>query len=178
MTSVNDIWRRLETHISKIDGASAELGPPASDAQIALCEATLSISLPSDFRQSLRCHDGAGRILFLVGDFRLWPIGEITRLNQRKRFNNEFSSGDVTGRVKDLINHSLWIGFGDNGGNAILAVDLDPGEKGTVGQIIVQYEDETIVLADSMRDFLEQAASEIDSGDRVWDDNAGMWSDL
>lgn len=173
---MNDIWRRLEANISKVDGADSELGPPASDAQIALCEAALSVSLPSDFCQSLRCHDGVGRILFLVDDFRLWPIDEIIRLNKLKRFDNGLSSGDTTGRVKDLLENSLWIGFGDNGGSGILAVDLDPGEKGTIGQIIVQYEDETVVLADGIREFLERAANEIESGERVWDDNAGQWS--
>lgn len=159
-----------------MDGAHSEIGPPASDAEIALCEAALSVSLPSDFRQSLRCHDGVGRVLFLVGDFRLWPIKEIIRLNRKKRFNNEFASGDASGRVKDLIDNSLWIGFGDNGGSGTVAVDLDPGEKGTVGQIIVQYEDETVVLAGGIREFLERAASEIESGERVWDGNAGQWS--
>ncbi len=173
---MNDIWNRLEAHLSKIDGATAEIGPPASDAKIAICEAALSVSLPADFRQSLRRHDGVGRILFLVGDFRLWPINEIIRLNERKRVKSEFASGDTTGRIKDLDDNSLWVSFGDDGGNGILAVDLDPGEEGINGQIIVLYEDEIVLLADGIREFLEQTNREIESGKRVWDDNAGGWS--
>lgn len=179
-TSVESIWKRLEAHLSTVDGASSEIGPPASDAKIALCEAALSVTLPSDFRESLRCHDGVGRILFLIGDFRLWSVDEIVSLNQSKRsrrIRNEFCSGDKSGRVRDVINSPLWIDFGDNGGSAGLAIDLDPGEKGTFGQIIVQYEDETVVLADGMLEFLEGAATEIESGDRVWDAQAGGWSD-
>ena len=180
MAEVVEIWQRLDAFLASIDGASAELGLPATDAQIALCEATLSISLPPDFLQSLRCHNGAGRILFLVGNFRLWPIAEIIELNMKHRSlhgNNEFSSGDITGRVKDLIYNPLWISIGDNGGSGGLAIDLDPGEKGSRGQILGLYEDETVVLADSITAFLGHVEGEIASGARTWDAAAGQWSD-
>lgn len=180
MPKVVEIWERLDAILASIDGASAELGPPATDAQVALCEATLSISLPPDFRLSLQCHNGAGRILFLVGAYRLWPIAEIIKLNMKHRSlpgNNDFSSGDVTGRVKDLIYNPLWISIGDNGGDGGIAIDLDPGEKGSLGQILGLYEDETVVLADSVTAFLERVVGEIESGARTWDAAAGQWSD-
>ena len=179
MAEVVEIWERLDAFLASIDGASAELGPPATDAQIALCEATLSISLPPDFEQSLRCHNGAGRVLFLIGDHRLWPIDEIISLNMKHRSlhgGNEFSSGDITGRVKDHIYNPLWISIGDNGGNSGIAIDLDPGEKGSLGQILGIYEDETVVLADSVTSFLSQVVDEIESGARTWDAAAGQWS--
>lgn len=181
MTSVDSIWRRLDAHLLTVDGANSEMGPPASDAKLALCEAALSVTLPSAFRESLRCHDGVGRILFLVGSYRLWPIDEIVRLNQRMRslhIKNEFCSGDKSGHVKDLLDNPLWILFGDDGGTSTLAVDLDPGEKGTPGQIIEQFEDETVVLANGILEFLERVVTEIESGDRVWDAEAGGWSTI
>lgn len=180
MSEVVEIWKRLDALLASVDGASAELSPPATDAQIALCEASLSISLPSDFQQSLRCHDGVGGILFLVGNFRLWPIAEIIDLNMKHRSlhgDNESSSGDVSGRVKDLTFNPLWISIGDNGGNSGIAIDLDPGEKGSLGQILGLYEDEIVVLADSITTFLGRVVDEIESGARTWDAAAGQWTD-
>lgn len=180
MAEVVEIWERLDAFLTSVDGASAELGPPATDAQIALCEAALSISFPPDFQQSLRCHNGAGGILFIVGEYRLWSIDEIIKLNKKHRSllrDNEFSSGDISGRVKDLIYNPLWISIGDNGGNSGIAIDLDPGEKGSLGQILGLYEDETVVLADSFTAFLGHVVDEIESGARAWDAAAGQWSD-
>ena len=179
MADIIETWKRLDTLLVSVDGASEELGPPATDAQIALLEAALSITLPPDFKKSLRCHDGAGRVLFLVGDYRLWPIAEIIEVNSNRRslhVSNEFSSGDATGCVKDLIYNPLWIEFGDNGGNGAIAIDLDPGEKGLGGQIIGLYEDGVDLLADSISAFLVSTANEIESGARTWDAIAGQWS--
>ena len=180
MAEVVEIWERLDALLSSVDGASAELGPPATDAQIAHCETSLSISLPPDFQQSLRCHNGVGGVLFLVGNFRLWPIAEIIDLNMKHRsmqWDNEFSSGDASGRVKDLIYNPLWVSIGDNGGSGGIAIDLDPGEQGSLGQILGLYEDETVVLAESITTFLGRVVDEIESGARTWDAAAGQWTD-
>lgn len=59
--------------------------------------------------------------------------------------------------VQGLVGSPGWIVFGDNGGGDRLAVDLTPGPRGHVGQIIrIDHEQTTgaDLLADSLTDFV------------------------
>ncbi|MGW7411807.1 SMI1/KNR4 family protein [Streptomyces sp. NPDC054863] len=66
----------------------------------------------------------------------------------------------VTGpeaRVQGLVGSPGWIVFGDNGGGDRLAVDLTPGPRGHVGQIILIGHEEYVgaqLVADSLADLV------------------------
>ncbi len=156
------------------------MGPPASEAKIALCEAALSFTLPADFRQSLRCHDGVGHILFLVGEYRLWPLSDIVEQNLQDESNFEHEAEMLHGANDDgLIRGCLfsqgWMTIGDDGGASQLAIDFDPGAQGTSGQIISLYEDGVEYVADGFSSFLTGIVEDIESGALVWNEAAGQY---
>ena len=72
--------------------------------------------------------------------------------------------------IKDCINNLYWICFADNGGNGFLAIDLDPGDEGTHGQVIALYEDGVEYIANSFKQFMGSTLSEIETGELIWDE--------
>ncbi|REE96824.1 SMI1/KNR4 family protein [Thermomonospora umbrina] len=65
--------------------------------------------------------------------------------------------------VQGLVGSPGWIAFGDNGGGDRLAVDLTPGPRGHLGQIILIGHEENVgaaLLADSLTDLVADRPSE------------------
>jgi len=80
-----------------------------------------------------------------------------------------FCTSAKSGAVQALYANKYWIPFAyDYGGNH-LGVDLDPGARGTLGQVINfgSDEDEKFVLASSVTIFLEWLIDQLESGNFV-----------
>ena len=77
---------------------------------------------------------------------------------------NAMSSSHVPGLVKPVSVNRKWIPF--TSGPDHLGIDLDPGPKGTVGQVINFGRDEDVkyVIANSFGEFLEWYVTELDAG--------------
>lgn len=178
--NASDSWTRLERVLAGIEGASDQLAPGATEDMLLAAEQRLGIRFPASFRESYQAHDGTEGHLFIVGPFRLWPISFIVEENVRNKITNaEFSKtmdeADDSGQVRGCIFSNGWTTIGDDGGASQLAIDFDPGAKGTSGQVIALYEDGTEFVATSFEQFLADTVEMIESGVLVWDEMAGQF---
>ncbi|MEU3047757.1 SMI1/KNR4 family protein [Streptomyces sp. NPDC006984] len=125
----------------------------ATAAEIAAAEARLEVALPEEVRVLYRVcrarwadwgddHEAAQRVFEAVG-FELGPLDDISiadRSCRPFRWEHAAMEAAVTepdAAVQDLVGSPGWIVIGDTGGGDRVAVDLTPGPRGHVGQIIV-----------------------------------------
>ena len=165
---MDSIWQRFETTFSNIPVAREALNPAVLSEDIKEFEKDLSLSLPIDYINSILIHDGQSGELLLFG-WRLWPLNEVMQ-NSLANKNNKNECFDNSDQIKDCIANCNWVYIADNGGSGHLALDLDPGLKGTVGQVIAIYEDGQELIADSFHSYMEMTVSDIESGKLVWDE--------
>lgn len=199
--SVPEPWRRLpepvpgavpapsadptlleQTLRERIPGATG-----ASEAEIAATEARLGVALPDEFKALYRVtreqwqdwgddYAAAERASEVVG-CELFPLDELYIADAPSRprpWESAAMQAVVTtpnDAVQGLVGSPGWIAFGDNGGGDRYTVDLTPGPRGHVGQIIVlDHEQSTgaALLADSLTDLVANRGSDWrpDSGDQ------------
>ncbi len=173
-----DQW--LETHLPELH---ADLAPGATDAAIAEFEQQVGRAFPESLKALYRWHDGQrvevntgpfyGLIFLSLADARKHWASWLEIIEESSAEDladlSAFSKSVKPGVVKALYASRYWIPFAyDYGGNH-LGVDLDPGERGTVGQVINfgRDEDDKFVLADSLAAFLEWLVDQLESGNVV-----------
>ena len=122
---------------------SDPVNPPASAEAIAALEQQLGVSFPADLRALYTKSDGENGI---VGVFLGWGWLRLDRISWN--MDEPFWSGweldwdkivpdaNPPGRVRRLRGSPQWIPFAEDGGGNFLAVDLVPGPKGRIGQVI------------------------------------------
>lgn len=165
---MDSIWQRFKAVFSNIPGAKEALNSAARSEDIKNFEKNLGLTLPVDYKNSILIHDGQSGELFLFG-WRLWSLDEVVQNSiENKKIKDECF--DNSGQIKNCIANCNWIYIADNGGSGHLSLDLDPGLKGTVGQVIAIYEDGQELIADSFRSYMEMTVSDIESGKLVWDE--------
>ena len=71
----------------------------------------------------------------------------------------------IPGKVKAMYANKKWIPFAYDWGGNHLGIDLDPGVKGTVGQVINfgRDEDTKFVFADDLQTFLNWFITQLES---------------
>lgn len=126
---------------------SDDLNPPATDADITTLEQQLGVTLPADYVQVLRQHNGQRGLadgLFDGQEFlstqnvlAQWQIWK--GLHDTGAFNGQRSS--PAPGVRDDWWNPRWIPFTHDGSGNHLCLDLDPAEGGTVGQVITVWHD-------------------------------------
>ncbi|MBM9508961.1 SMI1/KNR4 family protein [Actinacidiphila acididurans] len=156
----------------------------ASEAEIAAAEARLGVALPDELKALYRVTRarwedwGEGdeawwRVVEAVG-CELLPLDEVYVADARSRLTPwRFAAMEAIeprpgGAVQQLVGSPGWIVFGDADGSRI-AVDLTPGPRGHVGQIIhVSHEDKVGagLVADSLADLVMHVDSTAPYGDR------------
>lgn len=124
-----------------------DLNPPATDAEITTLEQQLGVTLPADYVQVLRQHNGQRGLadgLFdgqeflstqnVLAQWQIWKglhdTGEFQALH----------SSPAAG-VRDDWWNPRWIPFTHDGSGNHLCLDLDPAEDGSVGQVIAMWHD-------------------------------------
>ena len=125
-------------------------------------------------------HDGEKGDIFLFDSYRIYPLSEVMEVNlaSRKSMHREEKRvSDDSGVFKDCIANEKWIAFGDNGGNSILLIDLDPGREGVYGQILESCDGENECEFAGIRAFLTDISQRISSGEIAWDEEAGCFHD-
>lgn len=155
----------------------------ASEAQLSELEAALSIRLPDDVKALYRLCNGQSSF-----DYGLLNGNEFLSL---ERIQDEWTiwkdlldagelvaDDDIQG---DLIEAGIrkvwwspkWIPLTYNGGGDHDCLDLAPTEKGVRGQIITMWhdDDERKVLSPSIRDWLQQYAEQLESGQLVFSED-------
>ncbi|MEU2619166.1 SMI1/KNR4 family protein [Streptomyces sp. NPDC007157] len=141
----------------------------ATEAEIAAAEAWLGIPLPEELRALYRVArarwedwDDPFAGAEAVG-CELFPLDEVylaEAATRRADWRFAAMAAVVTppdAAVQGLVGSPGWIVFGDNGGGDRIAVDLTPGPRGHIGQIIVighEHHTGAEVLADSLTDLV------------------------
>ncbi|MDI3420287.1 SMI1/KNR4 family protein [Streptomyces luteolus] len=145
----------------------------ATDAEVAAAEARLGAPLPEELKALYRVtrgqwedwgedEDAAERAYRSVG-CELFPLDEVYVANAASRTTSwRFAAKEAVitrdeDAVQGLVGSPGWIVFGDNGGGDRLAVDLTPGPRGHVGQIVMLSHEFNIgaeLIADSLTDLV------------------------
>lgn len=155
----------------------ASLRPPASESEIDAFEALIGRTLPQDVRDLYRLADGQIPFQFYPGIFLSLPfnpLGVVTRdwrfavdaIQHTESNTDEFLSSFPPGAVRALHYNTAWVPISDDAGGNHLAIDLDPGPAGNVGQLIITGTDEQerVRVAPSLGVFLHWAAGEMEAG--------------
>jgi cell wall assembly regulator SMI1 len=155
------------------------LQPPASDAELADVSETLGVSLPPSFLDLYRWRNGQ-RDASQSGPFYGLSFLSIADVLAQWESWNEiladddpdlhgFSSSVVPGVVKERYANRMWIPFSHDWGGNHIGVDLDPGQKGRVGQVINfgRDEDAKYVLGQTVEAFVARIADELERGNFV-----------
>ncbi|MGW1255783.1 SMI1/KNR4 family protein [Streptomyces sp. NPDC002513] len=146
----------------------------ATDAEIAATEARLGVALPEELKALYQVahpkwehgseagYEVAERIGRAVGG-ELFPLDSFYVADAASRpspWDHGAMEAVVTepdAAVQGLVGSPGWIVFGDNGGGDRLAVDLTPGPRGHIGQIILIGHEESVgaeIVADSLTDLV------------------------
>jgi cell wall assembly regulator SMI1 len=177
--SVKTAWKRLWRWSEEYLPRTGRDAQPASAEAIRRFEAAIGQRLPKDVRDSYRVYNGqcAGNgIVFglavdplrsVLNSWKLWVDGyeQNVKDNSAASFD-EACSSFPEGYVRPVYFNRGWIPLTyDSGGNHI-GVDLNPGPKGTRGQVIVFGRDDEFhtVLALSWGQFLTDLANELEAG--------------
>jgi cell wall assembly regulator SMI1 len=191
---VPESWKRIETWLkANASPIRKSLRPEAKAGALEELLGKLGLSLPADFIESVRLHDGqkpeAEHGLFPVTDdvlgplpaCRLLPIAEIAREWEQMKQLQE--AGNFAGKTTEPAPgvrgdwwNPGWVPIADNGGGDYFCIDLVPDKGGTAGQVIVFYHDMTDRprLAPSHAKWLEELADGLESGRYVFGEDEGI----
>ncbi|MEU4561065.1 SMI1/KNR4 family protein [Actinoplanes sp. NPDC023936] len=181
---VGAAWERIEDGLRRVLPDSVRhLEGPAADAAIDIAEDELGLTLPADFRASLRIHNGTSwRMPHPLPMDHLYSAEEIVEATRMWRDNaDDDPDYHDPGRLAYLIDRGmLRIGgpvhhlMGADGrivvatmnGDVWWLLDLDPAPGGTPGQVIrVDIEcAEWDVLAPSWEELLLRYARDLENG--------------
>lgn len=163
-----------------------DLNPGASEEQIAALEVELGQSIPADFRESLLIHNGESdgwpcKVFADYGAY-LGTEGILENWKQRKQIAAEIENymdempdpeqqirdGIITveGPVQPKLFLKDWIPIMDSNGDVFWALDMNPAEGGSPGQVIaVDLEGcSWMVVADSFGSFIRDYAQALEDG--------------
>lgn len=155
------IWQAMEIFLASHPHIS--LRSPANHQDIQLLEKNLGYSLPADFKEYLKIHNGENSQSALFTDFRLLGCEEI--LKQWRIWKELLAFGDfdenITQSDEGIKNdwwNNAWIPITcDEEGNHV-CIDLSPSTTGTLGQIIQVWHDspKRELLAENFTSWLSQ----------------------
>ncbi|MET9879908.1 SMI1/KNR4 family protein [Actinacidiphila glaucinigra] len=145
----------------------------ATEAEIAAAERRLGLALPDELKALYRVtrahwadwgddYEAAERVFGAVG-CELLSLDEIYVADAAARpCPWEFAATEAVvtppdAAVQGVVGSPGWIAFGDNGGGDRIAVDLTPGPRGHMGQVVMLSHEENIgaaLIADSLTDMV------------------------
>jgi cell wall assembly regulator SMI1 len=173
---ISEVWKRVTACLGE-HASSLKLREGANEAAIAEVEQALGVELPADYKAWLRLHDGEDdvpdRVEWLPAWERLLPIA-VT--GERWRDEQDWAQTDDDegfhyltddDRIRGVVRHAKRIVIAGNrygdGDNTYL--DLIPGPKGTVGQVIVATSEcDFEVVATSFLDLLTRWVRAFEAG--------------
>ncbi|XRQ07260.1 SMI1/KNR4 family protein [Actinomadura welshii] len=166
--------RALEERLGGANGAA--------EAEIAAAEERLGVALPDELKVLYRVAPPQGRNADYATVKRVYeavgcdvlPLDEVYVADAASRpcpwehAAMEAVSTPPGAAVQGVVGSPGWIVFGDNGGGDRIAVDLTPGPRGHVGQIIMLSHETSIgahLLADSLTAFVVSGEDDADDED-------------
>lgn len=161
------------------------LNGPASLEEISQVEKEIGVIFPKELKELYQLHNGnadekAG-LFFGMAFLPLEAMISEWRFSADiadEALNDEIPSYSVpAGAIHELYFNKKWIPLAHDYGGNYLGIDLDPDEKGTVGQVINYGRDEEVkyVIAKSIKDFLAFIMKTLEDGFYTIDEE-GSWS--
>lgn len=166
MTEMREIWQRLEAWFQDYaPEVASDWNPGATEAQLVHLEERLGRRLPEDFRESYKIHDGQrGATVGLAFGMALQPLDwSMNRMKELEDFGLKDPAWltDVNSMPAEAVQrfraHRSWVPVTHDFGGNFMGLDMAPGSKGQVGQVIIfgSRENTNYVVAPSWRAFLE-----------------------
>ncbi|MGN7762966.1 SMI1/KNR4 family protein [Paenibacillus sp. 22594] len=155
----------LKLHIPDVEDL---LNPAAEEAEINHAESMMNCRFPDDFRQLYMKHNGEGEQVFGVMAGFSWMALQSVTASWRGRQN---SGCDIISGKPDAVQEGEyrkgWVPFAEDGGGSFLVMDLEPGVKGSYGQIITLDRNSNIsyVISESLGHFFEFIESGFSNGE-------------
>jgi cell wall assembly regulator SMI1 len=196
-------WKRIDAWLRRhCPPVYRALRPGVNEAAIRKVDQALGRPLPEDVKASYRVHDSHGGVAddrYSATFFYNLPLvskqkGTATSVVGVWQSLNEFYQSEPErlesppprydwyswrpeGFIRKVYGSPRWLPLHDDYGGNYLGVDLDPGPKGFVGQVINFGRDEhgMWVLALSWGQFLEDVADEMEAGHFEVVDYEGIW---
>ena len=183
---------RLEAALQRrAPSVYAGLRPPASDAQIAVAERALGVTLPEDVRAAYRWHDGCASELSIFVDLAQWCSLEemvsnwtmMVQVSTSDRASNPGNYPEPTPwwdelKVKPMWWNRRWIPIGTSNTASSNYVDLDPAPAGTRGQLISDAGMiDARVMAPSLECFFRNLVIHLEEG-RLAEAADGSWGEV
>lgn len=140
---MNDLWKKLEAWLAvNAPFCLSNLKQPASDNELDALEQSLGLTLPEDFKEFLKIHNGQsgtgpslfeqGRLLGTTDILIEWQTWD--KLLQSGEFEEDHSAPSP--EIKAGWWRPGWVPFLSNGRGDHLCLDMDPTTIGTHGQVI------------------------------------------
>ncbi len=175
MERVRRAWERIDRWLAaNADPAPGFLRPPAAPDAVASAEAAMGVAFPAELRASLAVHDGEEEgSPSLFDEWVLLPAAAMAqswrtllRLHEAGELPPEPLDGMPAGPARPTWHSLRWVPLADDGGGNRLMLDLDPGEGGAAGQLIVFYADapDRPLVAPSLAAWLERHADDLEAG--------------
>lgn len=171
------VWSRLEHALTAlVPAVSASLAPPASAADLEALGAHTGQDVDDALRGLYSTHDGQAddapglfvglRFLSAAEAAEEWSRWSSTIHDDPSLVTDISVTSQPDGAVQPVYFSDGWIPVATDGAGNGLAVDLDPGPKGTAGQLVCFGPDEPTrtVLASSALAFLDWLTTAIETG--------------
>lgn len=179
---MKDLFGKFEGWLKEnYEDGFSDLNPPATDDEISILESSIGFTLPKDFIDCLKIHNGQKSMaggLFNGSEF----LSTSRILDEWKIWKNLLDSGNFDGcksdpdkGVKDHWWNCKWVPFTYNGSGDHYCIDADPGSFGVVGQIITMWHDsaERELLANSFSSWFGSYIAAILEGKFAYSDDYG-----
>lgn len=179
MHSVREAWDRIERWLWRnAPKILASLNSGASDEEIAAAEQALGISMPEDWWELYRVHNGLndegnqGSLFHGMNFFDLDRVVSEFSQNVVDVQEGESDSppemvvaGDPGIQKGDLFN-TAWVPLAHDWGASLIRVDMAPAEGGQSGQVIATDSEcrVAMLLAPSISEFLSNFADDLEQG--------------
>ncbi len=160
-TRIEAIKSMLRSRLGSLERSLLE---PADEAEIAAAEQAMGVHFPEELKQLYSIHNGEShsspglffglQFLTLQEMVREWKIWSDLHAEYGDMGDHYSIPSDWI--KEQYINHK-WIPFCHDGGGNHLGIDLDPGPKGIVGQVINFGRDEEtkFVIARNIGEFIQ-----------------------
>jgi cell wall assembly regulator SMI1 len=175
----NGAWDRVERWLAlEAPNVADGLNPPAREVDLAEAEVVLGVRLPEAVRRAYLRHDGQRRDAPWMFDGSEWL--SLNRIQEEWRVWKELlDDGDFDGSEGEGDGETVrtdwwnagWIPLTYDGSGNHHCVDMAPGPRGNVGQIIEMWHDDGArpVVATSFEAWIGGFADALEAGEYVLD---------